>query len=89
MELRPMELRDTVEMMTSEDHKERFRAEYFQLKLREEKLNDMLYKYRNGTLPFKPKCSIELLTKQLCVMHLYALYLEERAAIEGIDITTQ
>ena len=29
-----MELKDTISMMTSSDYKERFRAEYFQLKIR-------------------------------------------------------
>lgn len=33
-----MELKDTVEMMTSSDYKERFKAEYYQLKLRYNKL---------------------------------------------------
>lgn len=30
MDLREMELRDTVEMMNSADYKERFKAEYYQ-----------------------------------------------------------
>ena len=29
-DMRPMELRDTVDMMNSEDYKERFKAEYYQ-----------------------------------------------------------
>lgn len=33
-----MELKDTIEMMTSEDYKERFKAEYYQTKIRYEKL---------------------------------------------------
>lgn len=31
-DMRPMELKDTVEMMSSEDYKERFKAEYCQVK---------------------------------------------------------
>ena len=37
-----MILADTIEMMNSEDFKERFRAEYFQLKIRYQKLHDMV-----------------------------------------------
>ena len=33
-----MELTDTVKMMNSSDYKERYKAEYFQLKIRYEKL---------------------------------------------------
>ena len=32
-DLRPMELRDTVDMMNSEEYKERFKAEYYQTNL--------------------------------------------------------
>lgn len=31
-----MELKDTIELMTSEDYKERFKAEYWQAKIRAE-----------------------------------------------------
>ena len=37
-----MELKDTVELMTSEDYKERFRAEYWQTKIRYDRLMNML-----------------------------------------------
>ena len=36
-----MDLRNTVEMMLSSDYKERFRAEYYQTKIRYEKLHRM------------------------------------------------
>ena len=39
-----MELKDTVEMMNSSDSKERFKAEYYQTKIRYEKLHSMLIK---------------------------------------------
>ena len=41
-DMRAMELKDTVEMMGSEDYKERFKAEYCQVKIRYEKLMYML-----------------------------------------------
>lgn len=82
-----MELKDTMQMMCSSDYKERFRAEYFQLKIRIAGLSNMLTKYKQGTLDFKPSCSFELLNSQLYTMKKYALSLEERAEIENIDLT--
>ena len=81
-----MELKNTVEMMNSADFKERFKAEYFQLKIRMEGLTKMLEKYRDGSLSFKPKCSYDILSGQLKVMQLYCSYLEERAEIEEIEL---
>lgn len=42
MDLREMELRDTVEMMNSADYKERFKAEYYQTTIRYGKLKAMV-----------------------------------------------
>ena len=81
-----MELKDTIEMMVSVDYKERFKAEYLQLKIRINGLRNMLKKYKAGTLTFKPSCSYDLLNGQLKSMEMYATYLEERAEIEGIDL---
>lgn len=79
-----MKLIETVEMMNSADYKERFRAEYFQLKIRIEGLDTMLKKYKEGTLSFKPLCSYDLLNNQLIAMETYRNYLTERAEIENI-----
>ena len=81
-----MELKDTVKMMNSSDYKERYKAEYFQLKIRYEKLSAMLDKYKNGKLDFTPTCSYELLFEQLVYMENYMQILEERANIENVDI---
>ena len=43
-----MELKDTTTLMVSSDYKERFKAEYYQLKIRLEKLKCMLQKWDNG-----------------------------------------
>ena len=51
-----MELKDTISMMESADYKERFKAEYEQLRIRLEKLNAMLDKWDAGTLSFNPTC---------------------------------
>ena len=81
-----MKLKDTVEMMESTDYKDRFRAEYLQLEIRVNGLRNMLKKYKNGTLTFKPSCSYDLLNGQLKAMELYATYLDERAEIEEIEL---
>lgn len=81
-----MELRDTIKMMESADFKDRFRAEYFQLKIRAEKLAAMLDKYKAGVLPFRPNCSYELLFEQLVYMKQYLRILEERAKVENIGL---
>ena len=55
-----MELKDTVDLMLSEDYKDRVKAEYYQLKIRIEKLEAMLKKYDEGTLEFTLNCPVEL-----------------------------
>ena len=81
-----MNLKETVPMMESADYKERFKAEYLQLEIRVNGLRNMLKKYKDGTLTFKPSCSYDLLNGQLKSMEMYAQYLDERAEIEGIDL---
>lgn len=81
-----LQLNETVQMMASTDYKERFKAEYLQLKIRIEGLSNMLKKYQEGTLTFEPTCSYELLHTQLVYMECYLNTLEERAKIEGIEL---
>ena len=81
-----MELERLIELMKSEDYKDRFRAEYYQLEDRIDKLANMLQKYKAGTLNFTPSCSYELLSYQLQTMNAYKRVLEERAEIEGIEL---
>ncbi len=77
-------LYDTALLMKSNDFRERFQAEYIQLKIRYNGLKAMLEKYKAGTLSFQPKCSYELLFTQLVYMKNYMKVLEERAKVEGI-----
>lgn len=79
-----MELKDTVEMMTSSDYKERFLAEYHQLMIRYSKLEAMIRKLDTGTLEFTPTCPRSTYMKQLSSMNDYMTMLEARAAMEGI-----
>lgn len=81
-----MELKETIEMMNSEDYKERFKGEYYQVKIRFEKLNIMIGKYETGTLDFTPKCSLPILKNQLTIMKQYIKILERRAEIERIEL---
>ena len=82
-----MELKETVDLMLSDDYKERFKAEYYQVTIRIDKLDTMILKYKNNELEFKPSCSVEVLERQLEAMLKYAKSLEVRAEIEGIDIS--
>ena len=81
-----MDLERLIELIKSEDYKDRFRAEYYQLEDRIDKLENMLEKYKAGTLNFTPSCSYELLSYQLQTMNAYKRVLEERAEIEGIEL---
>ena len=81
-----MNLNDTVKMMNSADYKERFKAEYWQTKIRYEKLHRMTVKYEAGTLDFEPDCKLSLLLEQKKYMGLYLNRLEVRAEIEDINL---
>ena len=82
-------LSDTIALMTSDDYKDRFKAEYFQTKNRCEKLDIMIDHMIDGSLDFQPKCPIYILIKQLETMSEYLDILTARAQIEGIDLTWQ
>lgn len=82
-------LKDTVNLMLSDDYKERFKAEYLQTKIRYDKLHRMVVKLEADTLEFEPKCSIIILRDQAHLMGEYLHVLEIRAEIEGVDLTWQ
>lgn len=83
-----MELKETVELMNSEDYKERFVAEYHQVKIRYEKLKNFCNKIEVeemlGKEVTKHDCPLELLREQQKYMGLYLSVLEKRALIENI-----
>lgn len=81
-----MELSETIELMQSGDYKERFKAEYWQTRIRYDKLAEMIKKYEAGTLEFEPKCNVYTLKTQLHVMYLYLHILEGCARFEEIDL---
>ena len=80
-----MVLKDTINMMTSEDYKERFKAEYYQLKARIDGLEKMLKSWDEGTLTFKPTCPRKMYEDQLKAMRDYIGILINRSHMEGID----
>lgn len=83
-----MELKETVELMNSENYKERFVAEYRQVKIRYEKLKNFCNKIEVETMlgkeVTKHDCPLELLREQQKYMGLYLSVLEKRALIENI-----
>ena len=81
-----MELKDTINLMNSEDYKERFKAEYYQTMARYNNLFIMLIKYKAGTLEFEPTCPVEILKDQEYYMRNYLKTLEVRAKIEKIEL---
>ena len=90
-----MELKDTIQMMTSEDYKERFKAEYHQTKTRYEKLKEFNTKteaarrthYIDTKYPMpRHDCPDEILIEQQSIMGQYLHILEVRAVIEGIEL---
>lgn len=80
------DLKDTVGLMTSQDYKKRFKAEYVQLYIRTKKLSDMLYKLEENELEFTPACSKDTLYNQLFSMINYLKFMEQRSVTEGISM---
>ena len=90
------ELRQTIDMMTSDDYKERFKAEYYQLKIRYERLKKFNNKieaaermklYGNKSLSAPPHDYPDnLLQEQQRTMREYLHILEVRAEIENIEL---
>ena len=74
-----VELKDTVELMLSDDYKKRLLAEYIQVNIRAVKLMDFIKTY-------EPNDDTQLLKDQLMTMCAYILALRKRADAEGIDL---
>lgn len=96
-----IKIEDTIAGMTSPDYKFRFQAEYWQTKIRYEKLKAMLTKWEalkekydyflnesivEKYLGFIPTCPYEMLREQQRQMGEYLHSLEKRAALEDIDL---
>ena len=70
MTYNPIELKDTAEMMNSDDYKKRFQAEYIQVVIRN----------------VQPTCPRAIYNFQIRAMADYIACLETRAVIEGIKL---
>lgn len=79
-------LKDTVYLMNSNDYKERFIAEYYQVKIRLSKLLNMISLWDDGKLNFKPSCPKITYLNQINAMEHYIRSLDLRACVEGIEI---
>lgn len=83
-----MKLNDTIETMNSADYKERFKAEYYQLKVRVCGLSNMLSAWDNDKPTFEPACHRSTYDLQMKAMIYYMAILEMRAVMERIDLDT-
>ena len=83
-----MELKETINGMTSANYKERFIAEYQQTKIRYEKLKHFCDRIETSQIAKieEPKhdCPLTLLREQQSIMGQYLHILEVRAIIENI-----
>ncbi len=79
-----MTLNDTVTLMLSGDYKERLLGEYYQLRIRYDKLSITLREYRKGKTRIKCKPDYATLEEQLNAMKAYMDCLELRLKAENI-----
>lgn len=80
------ELAKTCEGMVSPDYKERFKAEYVQLKNRLYGLQRMIDAWDNDKLNFTPTCPRDLYYEQIAGMKQYLEVLTQRAEIEKVEV---
>ena len=81
-----MKLIDTVPLMNSEDYKNRFKAEYYQVYIRFVKLKAMIEKLDKDELDFEPTCPYSTYEMQIKAMRDYIAVLEASAVMENIDL---
>ena len=83
------DLKDTIDLMNSNDFKDRFKAEYYQTKIRYDKLHEMIVNMKLVLFLLHlitPNCSLELLKHQASMMSYYLYDPEVRAEIEKIEL---
>lgn len=86
------DLKQTVALMTSDDYRMRFVAEYWQTKIRYEKLKNFCDKievgqmWNSGVVEPDHVCPLGKLREQQEVMGKYLHILELRAILERIDL---
>lgn len=83
-----IELKDTVEMMLSDDWKERFKAEYWQLCIRIRKLKETLEKFRRDEIELTDNEYHDMEYQEYDMLR-YLHGLEKRASGLGISLTLE
>ncbi|MDO4809964.1 MAG: hypothetical protein Q4A04_08405 [Eubacteriales bacterium] len=81
-----MDFEKIVELLKSDDYKDRAKGEYFFVKDKYNKLHRMIVKREAGTITFKPNCPIEQWKAQAAAMGEYLHQLEIKAEIEGVEL---
>ena len=79
-----MLLIDTASLMVSDDYKDRFKAEYYQTKIRHDKLKDIVDNW--GNLDFVPTCEKSVYINQIKAMELYLDIFLFRAGKEDVKL---
>lgn len=80
-----LQLKDTVDLMLSDDFTNRFKAEYYQTKLRYTRLKNF-----NNTIELPlHDCRRDILNTQQKIMYDYLECLRVRAIIEGISLDSE
>lgn len=78
-----MTFEDTVNLMLSDNPKDRLKGEYWQTRIRYNRLVDTISEMHKGELKFEPKIS---LSEQRDIMFEYLCLLEKRAELENIEL---
>ena len=78
-----MEMKETVDLMLSEDRGDRLKAEYWQTKVRLEKLDNYI-KLAEAGKEIEAEDSLEVLMAQGTAMHEYLYFLEMRMKMSGL-----
>lgn len=81
-----MESKKIIELIQSDDWKERLKGEFYELEDRIEKLYDMLDKWDKGKLNFTPTSDRKLYNEQLSTMVTLRSILGLRAKEAGIEL---
>lgn len=71
------------------DWRYRMRDEYWTLRDRADRLEDLIDRYVSGELDFTPTCPVSLLRAQLEVMRSYQDILRYRFQLEGISMNEE
>ena len=76
-----------IRLLTSNDHVERFQGEYYFIERKLDRLDRLLYKWKNHELDFEPKTPRTILEMQAEQMRRYLETLDVRAKLEGITFS--